>query len=121
MRDFELFNKCDEFEKKVVELRDGLARHNRSIDSVNRLAESCVGVSTYTRLAYMEKSDERFVLKMRVALERTIECECFIRMLYISKNIEVSQSKLLLGECSEIKSLIQTVIKSLNQEELLVR
>ncbi len=121
MRDFELFSKCDEFEKKVVDLREYFTKQKRSVDIANRLAESSVGVTTYTRLAYMERSDEGFVSRMRVALERVIECECFIRMLYVSKKVEVEQLAFLLSECSEIKHIIQAALKTLTQGELLVQ
>lgn len=120
MLEFELFSKCDEFEKNVDELCKNFTKQNKSVDIANRLAESSVGVMTYTRLAYMESSDERFVSKMRVALERAIECECFIRMLYISKKMEAEQSAVMLNECSEIKHIIQTALRTLTQGELLV-
>ena len=121
MRDFELFSICIEFEKKVDDLRDCFVKQKRSVDIANRLAECCVGVTTYTRLAYMERSDEGFVSRMRVALERVIECECFIRMLYIYKKVEIEQSTMLLSECSEIKHAIQVVLKAMAQGEVLIR
>ena len=116
MRDYELFDKCDRFEEQVKLLCDSLVKEDRGIVTANRLSDCSNGMTAYVRLAYMERSDEGFVVRMRVALEHAFECESYIRLLNLSKYLDIKSSATLLNGCTEIKQSILESIKFLTAD-----
>lgn len=115
MADNIIVDKSKRFALRVIRLYKHLIENKKEYVLSKQLLRCGTSIGANVREAINAMSKREFIAKMNISLKESAEAEYWLELLHESDYISTKEFTSIYADCSEIKAILSSIIKSANK------